>query len=65
VASIVNQNSHLCRQVLVGRELEDLLIIVVLDDDADIIRAITKIVINRGIKGQEAEDRIIEYISIE
>ena len=64
VASIVNQSSHLYRQVLAGRELQDPLIIVVLGDDADIIQAINKIVINRCINGQEAEDRIIEYISM-
>ena len=64
VASIVNQSSHLFRQVLSGRELQDPLIIVVLGDDADIIQAITKIVIDRGIKGHEAENRIIEYISM-
>jgi hypothetical protein len=64
VASIVNQSSHLYRQVLSGRELQDPLIIVVLGDDADIIQAINKIIINRGIKCQEAEERIIEYISM-
>lgn len=64
VASIVNQSSHLYRQVLAGRELQDPLIIVVLGDDGDIIQAINKIVINRGINGQKAEDRIIEYISM-
>jgi hypothetical protein len=64
VASIVNQSGHLYQQVLSGRELQDPLIIVVLGDDADIIQAITNIVINRGIKGQEAEDKITEYISI-
>lgn len=64
VASIVNQSSHLYRQVLAGRELQDPLIIVVLGDDSDIIQSINKIVINRCINGQDAEDRIIEYISM-
>lgn len=64
VASIVNQSGHLYQQVLASRELQDPLIIVVLGDDAEIIQAVTNIVLNRGIKGQEAEDRIIEYISM-
>ncbi len=64
VASIVNQSGHLYQQVLSGRELGDPLIIVVLGDDAEIVQAITKIVVNRGIKGQEAEDKITEYISM-
>jgi len=64
VASIVNQSGHLYHQILAGRELQDPLIIVVLGDDAEIIQAITNIVINRGIKGQEAEDKITEYISM-
>jgi hypothetical protein len=29
-----------------------------------IVQAITNIVINRGIKGQEAEDRITDYVSM-
>jgi hypothetical protein len=64
VASIVNQSGHLYQQVLTGRELQDPLIIVVLGDDAEIVQAITNIVLNRGIRGQEAEDRITEYISM-
>ncbi|MDD4448827.1 MAG: hypothetical protein PHN61_14285 [Methanothrix sp.] len=64
VASIVNQSGHLYQQILAGRELQDPLIIVVLGDDAEIIQAITNTVLNRGIRGQEAEDRITEYISM-
>ncbi|MFZ3147635.1 MAG: hypothetical protein WA137_01190 [Methanothrix sp.] len=64
VASIVNQSGHLYQQVLAGRELQDPLIIVVLGGDAEIIQAITNIVNNRGFKGQEAEDKITEYISM-
>ena len=64
VASIVNQSGHLYQQTLVGRELQVPLIIVVLGDDAEIIQAITNIVLNRGIRGQEAEDKISEYISM-
>ncbi len=64
VASIFNQSGHLYQQVLAGRELQDPLIIVVLGDDVEIIQAVTNIVLNRGIKGQEAEDRITEYISM-
>ncbi len=64
VASIVNQSGHLYQQLLAGRELQDPLIIVVLGEDAEIIQAITNIVINRGIKGQEAEDKITAYISM-
>jgi len=61
VSSIVNRNSHLYRQVLAGRELLDPLIIVVLGDDTDIVKAIADIVNNRCIRGQIAEERIIEY----
>jgi len=64
IASIVNQSGHLYQQILAGREIGDPLIIVVLGDDAEIVQAITNIVINRGIKGQEAEDKITEYISM-
>ncbi len=62
VSSIVNQSGHLYQQVLAGRELQDPLIIVVLGDDAEIVQAVTNIVLNRGIKGQDAEDKINEYI---
>jgi hypothetical protein len=64
VSSIVNQSGHLYQQILAGRELQDPLIIVVLGDDAEIVQAITNTVLNRGIRGQEAEDRITEYISM-
>jgi hypothetical protein len=64
ISSIINQGGHLYQQILAGRELQDPLIIVVLGDDMEIISAITNIVLNRGIKGQEAEDRITEYISM-
>lgn len=64
VASIVNQSGHLYQQILAGRELGDPLIIVVLGDDAEIIRAVDNIVYNRGVRGQDAEDKIIEYISM-
>lgn len=64
VASIVNQRGHLYQQILIGRELQNPLIIVVLGDDAKIVQAITNIVNNRGFKGQEAEDKITEYISM-
>jgi hypothetical protein len=37
---------------------------IVLGDDAEIVQAITNIVLNRGIRGQEAEDKITEYISM-
>jgi hypothetical protein len=62
VASIINPSGHLYQQILAGRELQDPLIIVVLGDDAKVVQAITNIVYNRGIKGQEAEDKIIDYI---
>jgi hypothetical protein len=64
VASIVNQSGHLYQQILAGRELQDPLIIIVLGDDAEIVPAITNMVLNRGIKGQEAEEKITEYISM-
>jgi hypothetical protein len=64
IASIVNQNGHLYQQVLAGRELQDPLIIVVLGDDAEIVQAINNIVMKRGIRGQDAEDKITEYISM-
>jgi hypothetical protein len=64
VSSIVNQSSHLYRQILRGRELQDPLIIVVLGDDAEVVQAATNIVLNRGLRGQEAENRICEYLSM-
>ena len=64
VASIVNQSGHLYQQILAGRELGDPLIIVVPGDDANVVQAITSIVYNRGIRGQEAEEKITEYISM-
>jgi hypothetical protein len=39
-------------------------ITVVLGNDAETVQAITNTVINRGIKCQEAEDKIIEYTSM-
>jgi hypothetical protein len=38
--------------------------IIVLGGDAEIVQAITNIVLNRGLRGQEAEDKITEYISM-
>jgi hypothetical protein len=64
VASIVNQSGHLYQQILTGRELQDPLIIVALGDDAEIVQAISNTVHNRGIRGQEAEDKISEYITM-
>jgi hypothetical protein len=64
VASIVNQSSHLYRQILRGRELHDTLIVIVLGDDAEVVQAATNIVVNRGLRGQEAENRISEYLSM-
>lgn len=64
VASIVNQNGHLYQQILAGRELQEPLIIVVLGDDANVVQAITNIVLNRGIRSQQAEDKIIKYIAM-
>lgn len=64
LASIVNKNGHLYQQILAGRELQEPLIIVVLGDDANVVQAITNIVLNRGIRGQEAEVKIIEYIAM-
>jgi hypothetical protein len=64
VASIVNQDGHLYRQILRGRELSDPLIIVVLGDDAEVAGAINKIVLSRGLRGQEAEDKVIEYTAM-
>ena len=62
VASIVNQSGHLYRQILAGRELQDPLIIIVLGDDDNVVQAVNNIVYNRGIRGQEAEEKISEYI---
>jgi hypothetical protein len=64
VASIVNQSCHLYRQILRGRELQDPLIIVILGGDAEVVQAATNIVLNRGLRGQEAENRISEYLSM-
>lgn len=64
VASIVNQSGRLYQQILTVRELQDPLIIVVLGDDAEIVQAISNTILNKGIRGQEAEDKITEYISM-
>ena len=64
VASIVNTNGHLYQQILEGRELQDPIIIVVLGDDADVAQAITRIVLLRGLKGQDVVDKIAEYTSM-
>jgi hypothetical protein len=64
VASIVNQNGRLYQQILTGRELQDPLIIVALGDDAEIVQVTSNTVLNRGIRGQDAEDKITEYITM-
>lgn len=64
VASIINQEGHLYQQVLTGRELQDPLIIVVLGGDAEVSSSIARTVFSRGLQGQEAEDKIIEYASM-
>ncbi len=61
VASILNPEGRLYQQVLTGRELQDPLIIVVLGGDAEVASAIARAVSLRGFRGQEAEDKIIEY----
>ena len=64
VSSIVSPSGHLYQQVLKGRELEEPLIITVLGDDASVVQAITSMVYNRGILGQAAEDKILNYIAM-
>ena len=64
VASIVNTNGHLYQQILEGREMQEPLIIVVLGDDVDVAQAITRIVLRRGLRGHEVEDRIAEYTAM-
>ncbi len=64
VASIINQEGHLYQQVLTGRELQNPLIIVVLGGDAEVSSSIARTVFSRGLQGQEAEDKIIEYASM-
>ncbi len=61
VASIINSEGRLYQQVLIGRELQDPLIIIVLGGDADVASAIAKTVSSRGFRGLEAADKIIEY----
>lgn len=64
VASIINPSGHLYQQILAARELEEPLIIAVLGGNAEVVQAITNIVYDRGIRGQEAENKIIKYISM-
>ena len=64
VASIVNRTGHLYRQVLAGREGQGPLAVMVPGDDDRVIQAICNLVYNRGIRGQEAEEKIAEYTSI-
>ncbi len=64
VASIINQEGHLYQQVLRGRELQDPLIIVVLGGDSEVSSSISRTVFSRGLQGQEAENRIVEYASM-
>jgi len=61
VASIINQEGHLYQQALTGREAQDPLIIIVLGEDTEVASAIVRAVSLRGFRGQEAEDKIIEY----
>lgn len=64
IASIINQEGHLYQQVLTGRELQDPLIIVVLGGDSEVSLSISETVFSRGLQGQEAENKIIEYTSM-
>lgn len=64
VSSIISPSGHLYRQVLKGRELGEPLIITVLGDDASVVQAITNMVYNRGIIGQVAVDKILNYIAM-
>lgn len=64
LVSIINQEGHLYQQVLTGRELRDPLIIVVLGGDTEVSSSIARTVFSRGLQGQEAEDKIIEYASM-
>jgi len=64
VASIINQQGRLYQQVLIGRELQDPLIIIVLGADPEVSQAIARTVYSRGFLGQKAEDKIIEYTNM-
>ena len=57
-AGQLQQAENLYRQILAGRELQDPLIIIVLGDDDNVVQAVNNIVYNRGIRGQEAEEKI-------
>jgi len=61
VASIINPEGRLYKQVLTGRELQDPMIIIVLGGDSDVASAIAKAVSGRGFRGLEAADKITEY----
>lgn len=61
VSSIISPEGRLYQQVLIGRELQDPLIIIVLGGDSDVASAIAKMVSGRGFRGLEAADKIIEY----
>lgn len=61
VASIINSEGRLYHQALTGREIQDPLIIMVLGGDMEVASAIAKTVVSRGLLGQKAEDKIIEY----
>ncbi len=54
-------DGHLYEQVLVARELQEPIAIVVLGGDAEVAQAIAKAVFSRGFQGSEAADKIIEY----
>ncbi|GAB6266944.1 MAG: hypothetical protein STSR0001_23930 [Methanothrix sp.] len=61
VASIVNSGGRLYRQVLKAREMGDPFVIAVLGGDDEVASAIARSVAAMGFRGQEAEDKIIEY----
>lgn len=61
VASIINHEGRLYNQVLLAGELGDPFIIAVLGGDAEVASAIARSVAAMGFRGQEAEDKIMEY----
>lgn len=61
VASIINSEGRLYQQVLKAREIGDPFIITVLGGDDEVAWAIARSVAAMGFRGQEAEDKIVEY----
>ena len=61
VASIISHECRLYNQILLAGELGDPFIIAILGADAEVAIAIARSVAAMGFRGQEAEEKIMEY----